>query len=79
MLGVQFRRCQHGAKCFVRCPGCPGPLKQMPLVSAINKLTDAGHVVTAAEGIVPGLYDVAGIGRDLTIRQVIDVASRLTN
>ena len=44
---------------------------------ACLKLRDRGHQVTPAEGPVPGLYDAAGIGRDLTTNQVLDVARKI--
>jgi len=42
---------------------------------AADVLQRAGHPVTSAEGI-GGLWDVAGIGRDLTAGQVLDIARR---
>lgn len=44
---------------------------------ACLKLKERGYLVTPAEGPIPGLYDVAGIGRDLTTNQVLDVARKL--
>ena len=42
---------------------------------AQRKLDRAGHLVTATD--VPGLFDVQGIARDVTVGQLIDIASQL--
>lgn len=50
------------------------------LDSAITYLECRGHKVTRADfppPPLPGLYDVSGIGTDLTIAQVIEAADRL--
>jgi len=43
-------------------------------VVAFQHLKDAGHEVTPADG-VPGLWDIAGIARDVTTGQLIAIAN----
>ncbi|MCE7028493.1 hypothetical protein [Jiella avicenniae] len=40
----------------------------------VSFLAGAGYIVTPADGGVPGLFDVRGVGRDLTMGQIRDVA-----
>lgn len=44
-------------------------------MDAIYQLQEAGYAVTPAEG-VPGLWNVAGLARDVTTGQLCDLASR---
>lgn len=48
----------------------------MTIKDAIDLLRKRGHEVTSD---FPGLFDISGIGRDLTVNQVIYVASRLAS
>jgi hypothetical protein len=41
---------------------------------AFRQLKDAGHEVTPADGI-PGLWDIAGIARDVTTGQLMAIAN----
>ena len=42
---------------------------------AASYLTNAGYAVTETE--TPGLFDVAGIGTDITMNQLMDLAARI--
>ncbi|HEY1605580.1 MAG TPA: hypothetical protein VGF77_08265 [Allosphingosinicella sp.] len=52
------------------------PRPENPFAAACAKLRRLGHQVSPAPGGV-GLTDVEGIGRDLTIDQVISIAASL--
>jgi hypothetical protein len=41
---------------------------------AFKALEAAGHTVTPTD--IPGLYDVEGVGTDLTLGQLVDVAQQ---
>jgi hypothetical protein len=47
----------------------------MYVMEAVIRLRNHGYEVKAADGI-PGLFNVKGIGRDLTRNQLFDVAER---
>lgn len=44
-------------------------------MEAKMRLENAGYRITLADG-VPGLFDVEGLGRDLTLGQIRDLAAR---
>lgn len=52
-LAPPLWKCQNGAKCFQRCPGCPGPLRKRRYLSDKLNVVDENDFSEPPDGGIP--------------------------